>query len=205
MVLVSDGSHYPLLLKAGAAWCISTLDYSEFICGGGAIPDDPNDHDSYRSEVAGLIGSSAVLLALLPIFQSHAPEYTGACDNESTLLNLSPSHHPDKPKWRHCDFVSILKHLWQDIPCNPCPVHVCRHQDKQPGERTPLERINIHLDKRAKVCAKIFKPIQHYGPNWNSKGFSLVKIGKQMVGGAFKKTLYKCIGRTAFITYISDK
>ena len=51
-VMVSDGSHFPLLLKAGQAWCISTLDYEEFICGGGATPGDPNDHDSYQSEVA---------------------------------------------------------------------------------------------------------------------------------------------------------
>ena len=61
------------------------------------------------------------------------------------------------------------------------------------------------MDKRAKACTKIFTPIQYHGPHWNSKGFGLVKISKQMVGGAFKKALYDHIGHTAFITYISDK
>ena len=204
-VLVSNGSHFPHLLKAGAAWCISTLDYSEFICGGGAIPGNPNEHDSYRSEVVGLIGSSAALQAILPLFPLHAPTYSIVCDNESALLNLSPSHHPDKTKWRHCDLVSILKHLWEEIPCKARPVHVYGHQDKLSGDRSPLEIINIHMDKRAKACAKMFTPIQHHGSHWNSKGFGLVTIDKQMVGGAFKKTLYEHIGHTSFITYISDK
>ena len=61
------------------------------------------------------------------------------------------------------------------------------------------------MDKRAKACAKMFILIQNHGSHWNSKGFGLVTSGNQMVGGAFKKTLYEYIGHTAFITYISEK
>ena len=112
-VMVSDGSHFPLLLKAGQAWCISTLDYEEFICGGGATPGDPNDHDSYQSEVAGLIGSSAALQALLPLLHTHKMKYTIVCDNKSALKILNHNHRPEKTKWRHCDLVSILRHIWK--------------------------------------------------------------------------------------------
>ena len=79
-------------MKAGSAWCISAHDHSQSICGGGATPGDPTDHDSYRSEVAGLIGSSAALHILLPLLPAHSSNYTIICDNESALLNLHP--HP---------------------------------------------------------------------------------------------------------------
>ena len=204
-VMVSDGSHFPLLLKAGQAWCISTLDYEEFICGGGATPGDPNDHDSYRSEVAGLIGSSTALQALLPLLPTHTNKYTIVCDNESALKILNPNHRPEKTKWRHCDLVSILRHIWKNMPCSPNPVHVYGHQDKAPGDRSPLEKINIHMDRRARACAQIYTPIQSHGKQWNTKGFSLVQLNGQMIGGAFKKTLYDSICHRQYVKYISNK
>ena len=71
------------------------------------------------------------------------------------------------------------------MPCSPNPVHIYGHQDKEPGEHTPLEKINIHMDQRAKACAEIFEPIQSHGVQWNTKGFGLVNIDSTMVGGAF--------------------
>ena len=117
----------------------------------------------------------------------------------------STSDHHDKNKWRHCNLVSILQHIWKNMSCYPNPVHVYRHQDKEPGERTPLEKINIHMDQKARACAQIFKPIQSHGVHWNTKGFGLVNKDGTMVGGAFKKTLYSYIGHHQYVTYLSNK
>ena len=87
---------------------ISTIDYSEFICGGGATPGDPHNHDSYRSEVAEMIGLLAALKVILPLLSSHATKYMIACDNKSALKVLNHTHQPERTKWRYCDLVSML-------------------------------------------------------------------------------------------------
>ena len=204
-ILGSDGSNFPLLLKAGCSWCISNKDHSQFVCGGGAIPGDPYDYDSYRSEIAGMVASSAALHILIPHLPYHAPQYTIICDNESALTNLQPSPRKLKPKWRHCDLVSILRQIWDSSPCSPVPLHVYGHQENRYGPPTVQEHINMHMDRRAKACALSFVPINDHGNLWNSKGFGSVKLQGKLIGGAYKKNIYDSICHSKYITYLSHK
>ena len=170
-VLVSDRSHFPLLLKAGVAWCISTIDYSGFICREGTTPGDPHDHDSYCSKVAGMIGSFAALKAILPLLPTHATKYAIVCDNESALKVLDPTHQPERTKWRHCNLVSMLRHIWKDTPYEPIPTHVYGYQDKHPGKRTPLEKstyIWTEEQEHAPKSSILSKIMNHFGTTQDS-------------------------------------
>ena len=204
-ILGSDGSYFPLTLKAGCSWCISSQDHSEFICGGGATPGDLYDHDSYRSEIAGLIGSSAALHVILPLLNANPTTFTIICDNEAALTNFLPSPRPLKIKWRHCDLVSLLRQIWNTSTCAPRPVHVYGHQEKRYGPPTLFEHINMHMDRRAKACALSFEPLNDHGPDWNRKGYGLVRYKGKIIGGAYKKNLYDGICHDKYVDYLSIK
>ena len=203
-VIVSDGSYFPLTNKAGASWIISTPDCSQFIKGGGTVPGHCDDYDSYRSELAGLIGGSAAFKCLHKISPHPSQPFTVACDRKAALGHLhSPSSYL-KSKWNHSDLVSMLLCIWRDNPYSPRPTHVKGHQDQIYGPRTVLEHLNILMDRDAKCYANRFQPIQTHGP-YNSMGFGLVTISGRIVTGQHKKIIYETITHDALTAYLVKK
>ena len=203
--LVSDGSYYERTGQAGAGWIISTQDCQEFICGGGAIPGPSDRGDSYRSEVAGLIGSSAALSLLLPLLPIHASTYTIGCDNKAAIGHLKATKPVFKSKWNHSDLTSTLLQIWEDMPITPTAVHIKGHRDDHYGPHTALETMNIHMDHLAKACAKSFKPIHRHNNPWHSKGLGAIYIKDTLVCGKVKETLYESLCHNDFTEYLEKK
>jgi len=57
-VAVSDGSYFEQYSTVAAAWIITSADGQECIEGGGIVPGAIQDLNSYRAELAGLLGIS---------------------------------------------------------------------------------------------------------------------------------------------------
>ena len=203
--IVSDGSYYHNNGDAGAGWIISTQNCEEFICGGGAVPGDPTEGDSYRSEVTGLIGGSAALAALLQHLPNHATTYVVGCDNIAASDLLHKLHYTLKAKWNHSDLTSLLIDIWRSMPAAPIPTHIKGHQDDHYGPHTALETMNIHMDKLAKACARSFHPIPNPGNKWRSRGFGQVFLNKSLVEGKLKSALYTALCHQDYTSYLEDK
>ena len=204
--VVSDGSHYPLLSKAGAGWIISTMDCTQYIKGGGTIPGSHLIYDSYRSELGGLIGGSAALSLLLPLLPNHTQTYTIGCDGLSAIGHLRTGPPPAfKTKWPHCDLTSFLLQIWKDMPIIPNAIHIPGHQEKYYGPRTALEHLNQMMDHLAKTCATSFEVIHTHGPDWQSHGLGAVYIQEHLLGGSIKKELYEYTCHQKYVKYLANK
>ena len=199
-LMVSDGSLFPLLSKAGAAWIISTHDCQSYISGGGALPS----HDSYRSELCGLIGLSAAFKTLLPLFSNSPESLIIACDGKMALGHLHHLHFHYKTKHPHSDMVTFLIAIWREIECLPIPTHVYGHQDNHYGPRTALEHLNIMVDLRAKIFARTFRVLDT-SDAWQTYGFGTVCLRGQIITGCHKQALYDKLSHHRFVTYLSNK
>ena len=203
--IVSDGSYFERTGEAGAGWIISTKDCSEFICGGGAIPGPPEKGDSYRSEVAGLIGGSAALSLLLPLLPTHADTYIIGCDNKAAIGHLAKPKPTFKSKWNHGDLTSLLIQIWDDMPITPTARHIKGHRDDHYGPHSALETMNIHMDKLAKACAKTFQPIHQHALPWTQMGIGAIYINDILVCGKTKETLYETLCHNDFTKYLEEQ
>ena len=199
-LLVSDGSYFPLLTKAGAAWIIASKDCTSFITGGGAV----HSHDSYRSEICGLVGLSAATQCLLPLLTIVPSTLTIACDGEKAIAQLHKLNFEFKTKYNHSDVVTLLIQIWRKMPFPPSPTHVYGHQDNVYGPRTALEHLNIMVDIRAKIFARGFLVLEEISV-WNTAGFGIVKQGSTLITGKHKQVLYDKLCHDTFMIYLTKK
>ena len=199
-LLVSDGSLFPLLSKAGASWIIATHDCQSYITGGGALPS----HDSYRSELCGLIGLSAAVQRLLPLLSTSPDSLVIACDGKMALGHLHHLHFDYKTRHPHSDMVTFLIAIWREMECLPTPTHVYGHQDNQYGPRTALEHLNIMVDLRAKIFARTYIVLDT-SDKWKTYGFGTVCLSDQIITGCHKQALYDQLSHNRFVTYLSNK
>jgi len=67
---------------AAAAWIITSVDGQEWIEGGGIVPGSIQDLNSYRAELAGLLGISVGFQCLGAIYTRNMAAFNVvACDN----------------------------------------------------------------------------------------------------------------------------
>ena len=60
-IAVSDGLFSPLEKVGGCAWIVSTQDGTEWIQGGGVVPGEEHEQNSYRSELGGALGVAVII------------------------------------------------------------------------------------------------------------------------------------------------
>ena len=131
-VAVSDGS-----LKdnaAGqafgtAAFVIEGIDSQNRIEGWNIVPGPLKTGDSYRCELAGLIGIVFYLNALCAHRQTTTGSGRIACDNINTIRIFTPDFLP-KPSESDFDLVNTLWRGIQEYPIEWKAEHVKGHKDK---------------------------------------------------------------------------
>ena len=126
------------------------------------VPGPIKDGDSYRCELAGLIGMITLINAICKRHQISQGSVNLACDNQSTLYVFEPDFIPD-PSKNSFDLVNCLWHLIKECPVCLLPEHVEGHKiDTTSRENlTRMEILNDEMDAMAKEIWKIIKQSGH--------------------------------------------
>ena len=152
---VSDGSYAKDIDLCSAAWIIQ---FGEGLCikGGGIVPGPAGSSNSYRGELAGLLGQ----LLIIHVMEQYIPPSTTyevrvACDGESALYRSLQATREDFTS-THCSFdlISQIMVLKEMIHGRIIPVHVKGHQDRERDHLTELETLNVRMDCLAKEILK---------------------------------------------------
>jgi hypothetical protein len=75
------------------------------------------------------------------------------CDGKAALQTLGLSRHDCTANTENIDIVSSMVDIWATLKAKPLPVHIKGHQDDTQQALTRLERMNILMDKLAKLAA----------------------------------------------------
>lgn len=201
-IAVSDGSYFPDEDVGACAWIIATPTGSEWITGGGLMPDGD---DSYRAELGGQVGIASALegLELLP---GHTiPSIKCFCDGLSALKKTGVD--PDKIRSRqsHVDLVSILSRLWKSLPINIKREHVYGHTDKLTRELTVPEWLNCWMDSKAKAIARYHMSTNRRGPfRPTSLGLGTITVHGSRIKSHVQKSIYHVITHRSFVERLSE-
>ena len=60
-IAASDGSYSPLERVGSCAWIVASKDGTEWIQGGGVVPGEEHEQNSYRSELGGALGVAVIM------------------------------------------------------------------------------------------------------------------------------------------------
>ncbi len=153
---VSDGLYKNN--TGAAAWIIEGPTSSLCLIGQWYMPGHNNDHSSFRSELAGIVGVLYTLAFWPPL--SHKPVLRLACDGLSVVTRLTRPN-PIEPTEPHFDLLAAARNLMRDSAYKVQLVFVRGHQDsKYP---TVLSR-DAWLNVEADALAKSKTAIPHDGP-----------------------------------------
>ena len=150
---VSDGSYNPDKDLGTAAWRIEAEGAQDFIEGCCRVPGPKNMQSAYRSE---LVGQLAILQKLDEMCCTHSimrGHLTLACDGESAL-DVTRYRNRDNvsPRHKHCDIMSPMVKLKDQISVPITCVHVKGHQDDwlEFDQLDRLAQVNVLMDQEAK-------------------------------------------------------
>ena len=148
-IAVSDGS---LKLNVGtAAFIITTLDNSNPIIGSHVVPGKVEDGDSLRCELSGLYGILSIISVITQRFSISQGLVHVACDNKQALTVFHPDFLPN-PQYANFDLFQAIWSMVVQSPLTWTSEHVKGHQDSKKRHQplTPLERLNVKMDRLAK-------------------------------------------------------
>ena len=153
-VLICDGSYQPQLSETlgGAAWIIECMSTGRQIRG--VLPSTTRTANAYRSELVGLYGSLAFILAVCTVANIDSGSLKVGCDNEKALfLTSKKSQHVPQTK-KHADILRAIRKVRCTIPINLIFEHIRGHQD----ETIPLESLDrpAQLNVECDILAKMY-------------------------------------------------
>jgi hypothetical protein len=190
---VSDGSS-----KDGfgsAAWICTFFD--GVLSAGFKVPGEPEDQDSYRSEMAGLHAILSVIRAATRIFHLQTVRAHIACDGESALKRSFYNSRPSGFRDSHWDLLTLLQQQIKGMPQLLLEWHhVAGHQDDVVDADLDIwARWNIKMDLRAKEC-RVFPgaPITFPGTD---QLWSVEIEGKKLVQNTVESIRYHCTSENA--------
>jgi len=192
-VAVCDGSYFEQYATAAAAWTLSLADGVEWIEGGGIVPGVTSELNSYRAELAGLLGPAVGLQCLSPLAIALEPTLDNtmvvACDNIHALQKTVVSCDKVKVSWKSVDIITQLLDIWRDLPIYPRAMHVYGHRDERIGPLTFLETLNVRMDSLAKCIAlNNLGQSQHLLP-LSIIGYVTVSVGGQLVSSRLQQSV----------------
>jgi len=153
---VSDGSYKDD--KGTAAWIIEGPSSVLRLTGSWFTPGQPEDHSSFRSELAGLLGVVYTLTFWPPT--TTAPTFRLACDGLSVINRLTNSK-PIEPTEPHADLLAAVRSMIASCGYHIVLQFVRGHQDN--GHPTVLAR-DAWLNVEADLLAKQRVATNHTGP-----------------------------------------
>jgi hypothetical protein len=173
------------------------------------VPGPIKDGDSYRCELAGLIGAVTFVQALCARHNITAGSLRIACDNISTLYVFKSDFVPE-PSHESFDLVSCLWNLLKASPVTWHAEHVSGHQidKKHHSLLTRTELINDEMDNLAKMhwncllqSGHSMTPPQH---TVTHEGWTIwKKSDNSKLPSPNPKTLFNIIDRQATLDYWS--
>jgi hypothetical protein len=190
---VSDGSS-----KDGfgsAAWIIVFFD--GVLSAGFKVPGNPEDQDSYRSEMSGLHAIVSIIRSATRIFHLSKVHAHIACDGESALKRAFYNSRPSGFRDSHWDLLTLLQQQVKGMPQLRLEWHhVAGHQDNVVDADLDIwARWNISMDLRAKECREATgEAIQFPG---NDTLWSVEIEGKKLVQKTVEALRYHCTSRNA--------
>lgn len=212
---VSDGSFIKEEKYGSAAWIIDPSRQLHTI-GSCASPGHPDEQNSYRSELVGILGAikhNNDICAHINITQG---KITLGCDGEGALKAIQLNYTVTKSARKHFDLIYAIR---QAIQCSPLKwnfTHVKGHQDDEVSweKLDRWARLNVMADQ----CAKQFLttslrsgmdltplltsdiPYQSSSIRWSSPTSPESSISSQLV-----KTLHKKINSAPIRQYWEKK
>ena len=105
ILAASDGSFYPDTQTGACGWIVATMDGQEWIQGGGILPGEKTDQNSYRSELGGQIGIASFFHSILvpPSPTPTSCQIISICDNVAALNKVGTPSHSIQVKEKHID------------------------------------------------------------------------------------------------------
>jgi hypothetical protein len=179
---VTDGSYKDS--HGTAAWKILDLSTPDHYIEGQCItPGTASQQNPYRSELSGLYASVATTNALVGFCNISSGSMTLACDNLGATRTTSYIADHTSPTGAQFDLVMAIQYA--KSPANEWNhQHVRGHQDDVADHvLTPLERINVEMDTKAKAHWETTKATcdderQHY---FADKPWSISLGGEKLV------------------------
>jgi hypothetical protein len=152
-VAVSDGSYLPDRRSATAAWIIESSCGTQWIMGSLVVPGPSDCYSSYRSELTGLLAIS-ITMKLLSGGCPQPRHVLVGCDGKAALQALALKKDDVNSNATHLDLLSIIIDVWNSSTMEPYPIHIKGHQDESQESLTRLEKMNVLVDKLAKMTAE---------------------------------------------------
>lgn len=203
IISVSDGSYLPDSQKAAAAWIIESACGTQWKMGSNFVPGAKEEFSSYRSEMTGLMSISCVLRIFAE--NSSRPRHViVGCDGKAALHSLRLRREDVHTNMPHADIISKIVDLWETTTSQPYLVHIQGHQDETSLNLSRLEKLNVLMDRLAKMTARI-QPQYPTTPCLPSLGLQLVEYASRPIGGNLFKSLYHGINDRALLQYYNKK
>jgi len=138
---------------SAAAWIIEGRDSQHCLNGQMYTPGQPNDHSSFQSKLAGILG----VLHTLTFWAPHKPQvpFKLACNRLLVIMHLQ-TQQPINPSEPHVDHLTAAKNLLNSSSYQIKLVFIWGHQDT--GVSMVLARdawLNIEADELAKQKASV--------------------------------------------------
>jgi hypothetical protein len=202
-VSVSDGSHYSNTQQAAGAWIVESECRTQWIMGSMLVPGPKAEHNSYRSELTGLLGISATI-RILASGQPLATRCIIGCDGEAALKSVVMPRHRISSNSSNADILSAICDIWTSTHIRPVPVHIKGHQDSTGRPLTRLEEMNTYMDALAKATARCFQPRE------DNSSIARIGIGSlwhkhTQITGEVSQLLYLKIEATYYTKYLETR
>ena len=191
---MSNGSFFPLTKTGSCAWIIATPDGQEWISGGGIIPGEQREQNSYRSELGGALGVAAFMECIqLPNLEApekyHVKYY---CDGLPALQTVNTKAVYIKSSGKSVDLISMTSAIWLKSNFTVSKKHVYAHQD----DTSQIETLTMEsiLNCKVDLLAKQFALEQICSNKTNlfkntTLGLGTVTCSGKLVSSQTQKTL----------------
>jgi len=203
VVFVSDGSYFPATSRAACAWTVESACGSQWMMAAMQVPGPPEYFTSYRSEIAGLLGITLTIQTLASCCRQPQHVIIG-CDGEAALRSLKASKEKISANTENVDLISAIVDTWMKLDINPLPVHIKGHQDETMQALTRMERLNILMDKLAKLLAEFSTDATSHHPAMHI-GMRQVQHQQHALVGNINKTLYNRLVAKKLLHYFETK
>jgi hypothetical protein len=159
--------------------------------------------NSYRSKLVGLVGASVTLRTLASCAEPPARLIIG-CDGKAALSTITHNRASINSNLHHWDLISALKDIWESMGSVPLTTHVKGHQDEASSQLSRLERMNIAMDRLAKITATSYLPRDL---NWTiaELGMPTVTIQGRAISQPLQQCIYSLITGSNIASYFSAK
>lgn len=209
-IAVRDGSFFPLEKVGSCAWIVSSPDGAEWIQGGGIIPGEDAEQNSYRSELGGALGVAIIMdyiqLPVLPPLSKYNIKF--CCDGLSALQIVNTEAVYIKSSGKSVDLISMTSEVWRQSKYELVKEHVYAHQDEDEhyGPLTIESTLNCKADLLAKRFAHTqMRSNQRFIYQHNSLGLGTTICAGKLITSRTQSSMYKIIMNNKLIEKHSDR